>query len=270
MERTIAAHHGAVLSAEGTAVVSRRLRRAEDDLRTATTARDAEVEHASGLLGELRRQGLVRAEALGELEAAQERVDRLRSAVRSTAVAADVSGTDIPIVALDAYWRAARIVRLLHPNCGLTWWMLAGIGRTESRHGRYGGGRPGPDGTVSVPTVGIPLDGTNNTREIRDSDGGLLDGDAVYDRAVGPMQFIPTTWARWSSDGNGDGIADPQNIYDATLAAGRYLCASGPIDTDERLSHALAHYGGTRAYAAVALGIGRGYAATVVGLPETG
>jgi membrane-bound lytic murein transglycosylase B len=49
----------------------------------------------------------------------------------------------------------------------------------------------------------------------------------VWDRAVGPFQFIPGTWARWKADGNGDRIADPQNIDDAALAAGRYLCAGG-------------------------------------------
>ena len=61
---------------------------------------------------------------------------------------------------------------------------------------------------------------------ILDSDDGVLDGDTVYDRAVGPMQFIPTTWRLFDADGNGDGETDPQNIYDAALASARYLCAS--------------------------------------------
>jgi len=60
-----------------------------------------------------------------------------------------------------------------------------------------------------------------------DTDGGMLDGDTTWDRAVGPFQFIPSTWARWKADGNADGVADPQNIEDAALAAGRYLCAGG-------------------------------------------
>jgi len=60
-----------------------------------------------------------------------------------------------------------------------------------------------------------------------DTDGGMLDGDTTWDRAVGPFQFIPSTWARWKADGNADGVADPQNIDDAALAAGRYLCAAG-------------------------------------------
>ncbi len=61
---------------------------------------------------------------------------------------------------------------------------------------------------------------------ILDSDGGVLDGDTTYDRAVGPMQFIPTTWRLYDADGNGDGETDPQNIYDASLASARYLCAA--------------------------------------------
>jgi membrane-bound lytic murein transglycosylase B len=44
---------------------------------------------------------------------------------------------------------------------------------------------------------------------------------------VGPMQVIPSTWARRGADGDGDGTADPQHPDDAALAAARYLCASG-------------------------------------------
>ena len=59
---------------------------------------------------------------------------------------------------------------------------------------------------------------------IRDTDNGVLDGDRRFDRAVGPMQFIPTTWRLYDADGNNDGVTDPQNIYDAALASARYLC----------------------------------------------
>ncbi len=46
----------------------------------------------------------------------------------------------------------------------------------------------------------------------------------TYDRAVGPMQFLPGTWGRWGSDGDRDGVSDPQDVDDAALAAARYLC----------------------------------------------
>ena len=58
-----------------------------------------------------------------------------------------------------------------------------------------------------------------------DTDDGLLDGNESWDRAVGPMQFLPETWNRWATDGNGDGVADPHNLYDASAAASRFLCA---------------------------------------------
>ncbi len=61
---------------------------------------------------------------------------------------------------------------------------------------------------------------------IEDTDGGVLDADTTYDRAVGPMQFIPQTWNLQEIDANGDGEMNPQNIYDAALASANYLCAS--------------------------------------------
>ena len=63
---------------------------------------------------------------------------------------------------------------------------------------------------------GIALDG-DGVRAITDTDGGDLDGDRTWDRAVGPMQFIPTTWARWGSDGDGDGRTNPQDVDDAAV-----------------------------------------------------
>ncbi|HEY2310876.1 MAG TPA: bifunctional lytic transglycosylase/C40 family peptidase [Gaiellaceae bacterium] len=45
--------------------------------------------------------------------------------------------------------------------------------------------------------------------------------------AVGWMQFMPSTWARWGVDANGDGVADPNNPTDAIFSAARYLAACG-------------------------------------------
>jgi Transglycosylase SLT domain len=45
--------------------------------------------------------------------------------------------------------------------------------------------------------------------------------------AVGWMQFMPSTWARWGTDANGDGVADPNNPTDAIFSAARYLAACG-------------------------------------------
>jgi membrane-bound lytic murein transglycosylase B len=137
---------------------------------------------------------------------------------------ADRSG--IPARALTAYAGAALKVATEDPECGLGWNTLAAIGSVESEHGTVHGGEVSPGGVARPTILGIALDGTT-TDAIRDSDDGALDGDAVWDRAVGPMQFIPETWALFASDANGDGTADINNIDDAALTAGRYLCASG-------------------------------------------
>ncbi|MFT7839593.1 lytic murein transglycosylase [Saccharothrix sp. BKS2] len=135
---------------------------------------------------------------------------------------------DVPARALRAYAVADLAMRTQDPACRISWATLAGIGRIESHHGTIGGLRLGEDGRPSSPIVGIPLDGSPGIRAIADSDGGVLDGDTRWDRAVGPMQFIPTTWARYAVRANGDGAApDPQNIDDAALAAARYLCSGG-------------------------------------------
>jgi hypothetical protein len=45
--------------------------------------------------------------------------------------------------------------------------------------------------------------------------------------AVGWMQFMPSTWARWGLDANGDGVADPDNPTDAIFSAAHYLAGCG-------------------------------------------
>nr|WP_092529649.1 murein transglycosylase [Amycolatopsis arida] len=136
--------------------------------------------------------------------------------------------TRVPARALAAYGRAEMWMRTAAPECRLSWGTLAAIGRVESQHGRLGGAEVSANGVISPPIVGPPLDGAPGVREIPDTDGGRLDGDTRWDRAVGPMQFLPATWARWSARASRDGAPpDPQNIDDAALTAARYLCASG-------------------------------------------
>ncbi|SHG56144.1 lytic transglycosylase domain-containing protein [Streptoalloteichus hindustanus] len=135
--------------------------------------------------------------------------------------------TGAPARALTAYVRADLAMRSRAPACHLSWATLAGIGRIESNHGRWGGATLNADGRPSQPIIGVALDGSPGLEAIPDTDQGRLDGDAQHDRAVGPMQFIPATWKIWATDGNGDGVADPHNIDDAALTAARYLCANG-------------------------------------------
>lgn len=127
----------------------------------------------------------------------------------------------IPARGLAAYGAAEHAQRASTPECRLSWTTLAGIARIESDHGRVRGSELDADGVARPHIVGVALDGSAGVAEIRDTDGGRLDGDVRYDRAVGPMQFLPSTWARYGGGGN------PHQIDDAALAAAAYLCAQG-------------------------------------------
>ncbi len=155
----------------------------------------------------------------------------------------------IPQVALEAYGYAASTLEVTDPQCGMSWSLLAGIGAVESRHGRYGGASLDETGRPSIPIRGVPLDGTGDVQLIRDTDGGRLDGDSTFDRAVGPMQFIPTTWQRWGRDGDDDGVADPDDIDDAAMAAAHYVCGSGgDLRDPQQFWDALLEYNASREY----------------------
>lgn len=138
-----------------------------------------------------------------------------------------LSGVDIPKRALEAYGSAEIALAKAKPACHLTWTTLAGIGSVETNHGTTGGTSLGTDGKPKEPIRGPALDGTNGNKAIEDTDNGVFDGDTTWDRAVGPLQFIPTTWELWQADGDKDGVSDPNDIDDVALAAGYYLCADG-------------------------------------------
>jgi len=149
------------------------------------------------------------------------------------ATVAGASTSGIPSAALSAYQRAAQIIDAADTTCNVPWELIAAIGRVESNHGQYSGNTLNSDG-VSVPGIyGPQLNGKDGTQAIMDTDGGQLDKDPVYDRAVGPMQFIPSTWSSVKVDADGDGQRNPQDIDDASLATGVYLC-SGTDDLGTR------------------------------------
>ncbi|QNP62771.1 lytic murein transglycosylase [Streptomyces genisteinicus] len=152
----------------------------------------------------------------------------------------------IPATVLAAYKQAERSLAESNPECRLPWQLLAAIGKVESGQAR--GGRVDANGTTLAPILGPVLNGVGFAN-ISDTDKGAFDGDSVHDRAVGPMQFIPSTWATWGQDANGDGRKDPNNIYDAALAAGRYLCHGGrDLTVPEDLDKAILGYNHSREY----------------------
>ncbi|MEU5889951.1 lytic transglycosylase domain-containing protein [Streptomyces sp. NPDC047461] len=152
----------------------------------------------------------------------------------------------IPATVLDAYKRAASSLQSSKPGCNLPWQLLAAIGKVESGQAR--GGRVDADGNTIGRILGPKLNGVGFAH-ISDTDGGAYDGDSVYDRAVGPMQFIPSTWEWAGRDGNDDGKKDPNNIYDAALAAGHYLCRFGwDLSTQSDLNSAILSYNNSQDY----------------------
>jgi transglycosylase-like protein with SLT domain len=173
--------------------------------------------------------------------------------------AGPIGALGIPVMVLRAYHLAADRLDLEQPACKLPWWLLAGIGHTESGHAESG--RLLPDGTTRGRILGPVLNGgIAGDAVITDTDHGFYDGDTRYDRAVGPMQFIPSTWVIWSADGNGDGKRDPNNIYDSTLAAARYLCADGRnLSTAAGIDAAVLSYNHSLPYLETVLAWGTAY-----------
>jgi membrane-bound lytic murein transglycosylase B len=167
----------------------------------------------------------------------------------------------IPAIALSAYRNAERMMASAAPGCGVSWNLLAGIGRIESLHAN--GGATDTRGTAVRPIYGPTLDGTLPGNEVIVQSRSA--NRVMYARAMGPMQFLPGTWSRYASDGDGDGKADVQNVFDASLAAARYLCSGGLNLRDPgQVMTAILRYNNSVAYARNVLGWAAAYATGVV------
>lgn len=196
-----------------------------------------------------------------------------RTADRLTYWAEDLAEeTDIDPQALRAYANAELIAKQSWPECNLRWNTLAGIGWVETRHGTYSGNFFKPselddNGYAEPPIIGIPLDGTNGTAKIMDTDGGEFDNDTEFDRAVGPMQFIPESWARYGRDADGDNYPNPQQIDDAALTAANLLCSHGrDLATEQDWLDAIYSYNYSKDYVSRVARAANSYA---IGQPAT-
>lgn len=226
------------------------------DLYAALTGRETEL-GAGGRLPETDELG---AELLRDLE---DGLDDLDDGVNDV----PDGPLGIPGVMLDAYMRAEDRLAELKPGCNLDWPLLAAIGRIESNHAR--GGKVDAKGNTSSPILGPVLNGSLGFAAIQDTDAGRWDGDRTWDRAVGPMQFIPQTWAGHGADGNDDGESNPNNIYDATVGAGKYLCSGGgDLSKDADRAAAVFRYNRSDAYVRDVLEWAKAYSQGVDTLPS--
>jgi membrane-bound lytic murein transglycosylase B len=172
----------------------------------------------------------------------------------------NASAMGIPAAALAAYQRAETVINTADKSCNIPWQLIAAIGRVESDHGRVNGNSLNSNGLATPGIFGIPLNGSNNTARISDSDAGLYDSDSKFDRAVGPMQFIPSTWRVVGVDADSDGERNPQDIDDAALASAVYLC-SGDDDLSAEAGQrdAVFRYNHSNSYVDLVLSIMNAY-----------
>ena len=175
-------------------------------------------------------------------------------------IIATASTSGIPSAALAAYQRAEAVINSADKSCEIPWQLIAAIGRVESDHGRFGGNTLSDEGVAEPGIYGIALNGKNNTQNIVDTDAGQYDSDTKYDRAVGPMQFIPSTWSVVGVDGDNDGKRNPQDIDDAALATSVYLCSGDDdLSTDQGQRASVYRYNHSNDYVDLVISIMQAY-----------
>jgi membrane-bound lytic murein transglycosylase B len=185
-----------------------------------------------------------------------------RTKAETAPVAAAYAAMGIPAPALRAYKNAAKRMAARDRACGMSWQLLAAIGRVETGHGTSGPAVMTKSGLALPFILGPILDGAGPFALIRDSDQGTMDGNTEFDRAVGPMQFLPSTWANIKRDGDRDGAADVHDIDDAALGAAVYLCAGDKdLTTEKGLRANIYRYNRSDAYVDLVIAVMERYGA---------
>lgn len=170
----------------------------------------------------------------GPAPTAAERVETLPSGEPDPDWVAETAQTySIPVRAMTAYAATELAAGEELPACGLRWNTVAGVGSVESAHGTLGGAGLDGEGVPDEPIIGPALDGTNGTRAIEATPESVqFHGDDEWDHAVGPFQFLTSSWEVYGADGDGDGENNPDDIDDAARGAANHLCLTA--DGEER------------------------------------
>jgi membrane-bound lytic murein transglycosylase B len=186
----------------------------------------------------------------------------LSTAGGATQIISTASTSGIPSAALAAYQRAETVINAADPTCKLPWQLVAAIGRVESNHGRANGNVLDDSGVAAPGIYGPALDGTKSTALISDTDAGQYDADTSFDRAVGPMQFIPSTWSVVGVDADGDGVRNPQDVDDSALGTAVYLCSGeDDLSTPAGRQAAVFRYNHSQSYVDLVLSVMQAYTA---------
>ncbi|MFL6240381.1 MAG: lytic murein transglycosylase [Actinomycetes bacterium] len=214
------------------------------DQRALTASRDS-LHHAASVAVAARRIANGRAHAAAHVDAvaqklqsllAQEQVlltqakaesARLRTAEQALAAARASYGaiTEQRIRSIQPLAMSATFAKLYHDaaaTCpGLSWTVLAAIGQVETGHGR----------NTNMSSAG----------------------------AEGPMQFLPSTFARYAVDGDHNGTTDILDPADAIYTAAHYLCSNGAGLGGNHLANAIWHYNHAGWYVELVLTLSQRY-----------
>lgn len=111
---------------------------------------------------------------------------------------------------------------------GLDWTLLAAVGGVETNHGQFAGAAVDTDTGEATPwTFGPALNGTNHTAPLPIGPWtGWWGLAGPWQQAVGPMQFLPGTFAAHAVDADGDGTTNPHDVDDAVATTAAYLCSA--------------------------------------------